>query len=398
MRIHHTTELDPDGIERLRAAIRRDLDAGDYDGAVVAIAHRGEVVVDEAFGLSDRVTGRAAATQDVFRILSVTKAFTVALVFHAIDRGLLSLTTNVVEVIPEFRSPDRFMNKVRDRISVMDLLTHRAGLPATPTPVPYDKLGDLAEVIRAVCETGPIGEPGETIEYSPAFNHAILGEMARRVLAPERRYRDLVQEILFEPLGMASTAIGAPARLADRIVPLRASFEPSGWLSPTDIEILNDVVDEEAELPHVGGVSTSGDLLRFAEMLRRGGTLGGTRILSSAILDRATRNHTGDQPNNWWIPMAARRGWKVMPANLGLGVFLRGEGLHPSILGTLTSPRTFGNYGAGSSIYWVDPVRELSFVCLTAGVMEESANIARFQKLSDLVASSVVVPDRYPAL
>lgn len=394
----HQTEIDDAAIGHLRAAIRRDLDAGDYDGAVVAMAHRGQIVLHEAFGLSERDTGREARTDDVFRILSLTKAFTVALVFRAIDRGLLSLTTNVVEVIPEFRSPDRFLNKVRDRISVMDLLTHRAGLPATPEPVPYGRMGNLDEVVAAVCEAGPIGEPGQAIEYSPAYNHALLGEMARRVIAPERRYRDLVQEFVFDALGMTSSAIGAPARLRERLVPLRARFEPSGWLAPKDIEILNDEIHEEAEIPWVGSVSTAGDVLRFAEMLRRGGALGGTRVLSNAILERALKNHTGDVPNNWWIPMAARRGWKVMPANLGLGVFTRGEGLHPSILGTLTSPGTFGNYGAGSSIYWVDPARELTFVCLTAGIMEESANIVRFQKLSDLAAGTVVTPDRYPAL
>ena len=393
-----SSTIDPAAVERLLATIRTDIEAEKYDGAVLAMAHRGRVVAHEAIGLTDRDAGREARTDDVFRVLSLTKAFTVALTFCAIDRGLLSLTTNVVEVIPEFRSPDRFLNKVRDRISVMDLLTHRAGLPATPEPVPYDRLGNLDEVVQAVCEAGPIGEPGVTIDYSPAFNHALLGEMARRVLGPQRRFRDLVREYIFEPLGMVDSAIGAPTAWAERIVPLKARFEPSGWLAPADIEALNDAVDEDAEMPWVGSVTTAFDVLRFAEMMRRGGVYGETRVLSTAILERALRNHTGDVPNNWWIPMAARRGWKVMPANLGLGVFTRGEGLHPSILGTLTSPGTFGNYGAGSSIYWVDPERELSFVCLTAGIMEESENIMRFQKLSDLAVSCVVTDDPYPTL
>lgn len=391
-------QVDTQAVQRMLEMIRTDVEQGQYDGAVVALAHRGEIIAHEAIGETDRGAGRVAQTDDVFRILSLTKAFTVTLVLKAIDAGLLSFTTNVVEVIPEFRSPDRFLNKVRDRISVMDLLTHRAGLPATPEPVSMDRLGNLAEVVAAVCESGPVGEPGEAIEYSPAFNHALLGEMVRRVMGPEHRFRDLMKSHLFDPLGMKDSSIGVRPDLANRVVPLKARFEPSGWLGPRDIEGLNDAVDGEAEMPWVGGISTAYDVLRFAEMLRRGGALGETRMLSSAVVDRATRNHTGNVPNNWWIPMAARRGWKVMPANLGLGFFIRGEGLHPSILGTLSSPTTFGNYGAGSTIYWVDPERELSFVCLTAGVMEESANIVRFQKLSDLAQSSIVLPDRYPSL
>jgi Beta-lactamase class C and other penicillin binding proteins len=391
------TRIDSRALTRLSDRIEADVDSGLYDGAVVAIAHRGEVVMHEAIGYADRDAGRAAQKDDVFRLLSVTKAFTTNLVLQAIEQGKLSFTTKVVEIIPEFRSADRFLNKRKDRISVSDLLTHRSSLPPTPEPVGYRELGTLSHVIARICELDAIGEPGQTIEYSPAFNHALLGEMVRRVHGAES-YRELAQRDIFDPLGMTSTAIGAPKRLADRLVPIRARFGDAGWLSGADIEILNEVIDEDAEMPWVGGVSTAADILRFAEMLRRGGELNGTRLVSPGILERALRNHTGDQPNNWWIPMAQRRNWELMPANLGLGFFLRGEGLHPSILGTTTSAGTFGNYGAGSTIYWVDPERDLSFVVLTSGVMEESANIVRFQTLSDIAVSAVVRDHGQPDL
>jgi CubicO group peptidase (beta-lactamase class C family) len=60
------------------------------------------------------------------------------------------------------------------------------------------------------------------------------------------------------------------------------------------------------------------------------------------------------------------------------------------MFGTLTSPDTFGNYGAGSSLYWVDPQRDISFTFLSAGVMESNDNIERFQRISDLVTSAAV--------
>jgi hypothetical protein len=41
-------------------------------------------------------------------------------------------------------------------------------------------------------------------------------------------------------------------------------------------------------------------------------------------------------------------------------------------------------------MFWVDPEREIVFVCLTAGLLEESRNIDRLQRLSDLVLSAVV--------
>jgi len=173
-------------------------------------------------------------------------------------------------------------------------------------------------------------------------------------------------------------------------VPIRAAFEKSAWLGPEDLEMLNELIDEQAEMPWVGAVSTAHDLFRFAEMLRRGGELDGARIVSPAILDLAATNHTGALPNKLYARLAAAVGWQPWPANVGLGFMLRGPGLHPTLFGTLASPRTFGNYGAGSSLIWVDPVRDITFVCLTAGAMLETANIERFQRLSDLALASAV--------
>ena len=58
--------------------------------------------------------------------------------------------------------------------------------------------------------------------------------------------------------------------------------------------------------------------------------------------------------------------------------------------GFITSPRTFGNYGAGSSLFWVDPELDMTFVFLSAGCMDEGDNVARFQKLSTMAAAAAV--------
>jgi CubicO group peptidase (beta-lactamase class C family) len=73
-----------------------------------------------------------------------------------------------------------------------------------------------------------------------------------------------------------------------------------------------------------------------------------------------------------------------------LGFFLRGEGEFPMPMGLTTSPGTFAGLGAGSTIFWVDPERDLTFVCFTAGLLEEGPSFLRFQRLSDLVVAAVV--------
>ena len=138
----------------------------------------------------------------------------------------------------------------------------------------------------------------------------------------------------------------------------------------------------------MGVASTVSDMLRFAEMLRRRGELDGVRILSPATLDLATRNWTAEKPNELTRARYAQRGWPPEPAYLGLGFALRGTAICHHLFGTLASPGTFGNHGAGSTLYWIDPERDLTFVCLTAGVMDSLDNIERFQRLSDIAISA----------
>jgi CubicO group peptidase (beta-lactamase class C family) len=58
--------------------------------------------------------------------------------------------------------------------------------------------------------------------------------------------------------------------------------------------------------------------------------------------------------------------------------------------GATASSGTFGGLGSGSTIFWVDPRRDLTFVCLTSGVLEDSRNFERMQRLSDLALAAVV--------
>ena len=383
------TGFDSAALSRIEQRIENDIAAGHYDGANIVIARGGQVGLEASIGFADRKAGRTASADDIFRIFSMTKAFTNVLVLQAIDRGQMDLTTRVVELIPEFAAGDRFRQGKKDRINVAHLLTHRAGLVVTPNPLPYAELGNLENVIRAISELDVVGEPGGSFDYSPALNHALLGEMVRRATGAAS-FRELMSRELFQPLKMTQTALGAPRAWSERMVPVRASFPDGGWLNAYDVEVMEEIITEEAEMPWVGAVSTVGDIHRFTEMLRRGGELDGQRILSPAMLDLATTNQTGTSPNSLYAGIAIARGWEVPPGNFGLGFALSGTGTHASFFGSTTSPRTHGNYGAGSTLFWVDPELDLTFSCLTAGVMDEGDNVIRFQRLSTMAAAAAV--------
>lgn len=375
-----------DRIDHLTQVIQGDIAKGRYYGCVIKATQGGEVGIEMAFGREGPEPAKALSTHTVFNIFSVTKAITNVLVFRAIELGELALTTKVSSVIPEFTGG------LRQDLTVFDLLTHASGLPSVFTPqagMNIDNLDDtIAAIVRNVHSTE---QPGVRVDYSPIAHHALLGEMVRRVDGQGRRYRDIVQQEIFDPLKMTSSSIGRREDLKERhAIPVFHGNAPTEHKSSRVAGQNGAFEDPEAEMPWVGAVCTTPDLWRFAEMLRRGGELDGARIVSPAILELATRNWTGDKPNELYKGVANRAGWKPFPAYMGLGFALRGHGIHHALYGTLASPGTFGNYGAGTSLFWIDPAREITFAFLSAGVMDSAPNIERFQRISDVVISAAI--------
>jgi CubicO group peptidase (beta-lactamase class C family) len=316
----------------------------------------------------------------------VTKAFTNILVFRAIERGLLTLTTPIAKIIPEFSGG------LRDRVTIFHLLTHSAGFPTIFTARPGMYIDRLHEVVAAVCEMAhPMVEPGSQVDYSPLVNHVLMGEAVRRVDPAGRSYREICTQDLFEPLGMKDTSIGRRRDLAPRhLIPEFRGNAPTEHLGHSNFGPNGAFEEEDAEMPWVGAVSTARDMARFAEALRRGGELDGERILGPTILERSRQIWTGDKPNLVYANLAKQRGWTVMPAYIGLGFSLRGHAIGTTLFGTLASPHTFGNYGAGTTLFWVDPALDMSFVGLMTGVMNSGDNIERWQRLSDIAISAAV--------
>ncbi|HXQ27027.1 MAG TPA: serine hydrolase domain-containing protein [Candidatus Acidoferrales bacterium] len=378
--------LAPDRLRFLKAVIEDDIKRGLYYGAVILVARNGVVGLHEAIGYTDSKNRRPVTKKSVFSLFSTTKAITNVLVYRAIERGEFALTTKVSEIIPEFSGG------LRQQITFYHLLTHSSGLPSVFTPAPGMYIDKLDEIVAAICaNVHSIEEPGKIVTYAPMAAHALMGEAVRRTDPKKRSYRRLVEDEILRPLKMKDTSVGVRKDLRTRhIVPIFLDQSPIDHLGHSNFGPNGAFEEENAEMPWVGCISTVSDMFRFAEMLRRGGELDGARIVSPTILDMATRNQTGEKPNDLFTPVALERGWEPSPAYLGIGFFLRGEAVCHHHFGTLTSPRTFGNLGLGSTIFWVDPERDMTFVCLSAGVMNEGDNIERFQRLSDIAVSAAI--------
>lgn len=386
MKQEKNSALSQERLAHLKSVIEDDVRQGRYYGAVIRVARGGELGIDATIGAADADARLPLAPDAVFSIFSLTKAFVNVLALQAVERGRLALTTRVADIIPEFGGAPR------DRATLYHLLTHTTGMPGVWTPKADMVQDNLAELLQAVCANvaGAV-EPGSRCDYSPVSNHVLMAEILRRTDPLGRDFGAILHEELFSPLRMDSTSMGVRADLRSRkIVPDMRGVIPiriPGRVQPGTFGLFEE---ERNEAPHVGAVSTTADIWRFAEMLRRGGELDGARILSPRMVAMARRNQTGDMPNELYKAVALRSGWEAPPAYIGLGFSVRGERIVHHQFGTMTSPETFGNYGAGSTMFWIDPELDMTFACLTAGVMTQAANIERFQRLSDIAVSAAL--------
>jgi CubicO group peptidase (beta-lactamase class C family) len=112
-----------EGIERF---VTEQLAAWEVPGCAAAAVRGGDVVLAAGWGRRDLRSDLPVTSDTLFAIGSVTKAFTVATVGALVDEGLLEWEHPLRDYVPDLRLDD---SVVTDRLTVVDLLSHRSGLP-----------------------------------------------------------------------------------------------------------------------------------------------------------------------------------------------------------------------------------------------------------------------------
>jgi CubicO group peptidase (beta-lactamase class C family) len=171
-------------------------------GLVYGVVVDGRLIHTKSFGVQD-LTARRPVTQDsLFRIASMTKAFTALGILALRDKGMLSLDAPAETYVPELKGW-RYPTGDAPRIRVRDLLTHTAGFVTDDpwgdrqTPMPE------AEFTKLLAAGVPFTRtPGLQMEYSN-LGYALLGRVIANVSGLP--YRTFVERTLLGPLGMASS-------------------------------------------------------------------------------------------------------------------------------------------------------------------------------------------------
>jgi CubicO group peptidase (beta-lactamase class C family) len=199
-------------------------------GMVWGIVQDGRLVHVKGAGVQDVDTKRPVNADTLFRIASMTKAFTALSILKLRDEGKLALDAPVETYVPELRGW-KYPTDDSPKIRVRELLTHTAGFVTDDpwgdrqTPLPES---DFTSLLRdGVPFTRP---PAMAMEYSN-LGYALLGRIVANVSG--QAYKDFVQGLLFTPLGMAATGYDVTAAPQERRA-LGYRWEDNTWkLEPT---------------------------------------------------------------------------------------------------------------------------------------------------------------------
>src|ERR1700722_16086581 len=317
----------------IRDWIEFQLRASEQPGCIVAIAHRGKVVTEYAFGHANLVTGEKLTPRHRFRIASHSKSFTAAGIMKLREQGQLRLDDPVGQYV-------KGLHPQVSEATFAQVLSHSAGL--TRDGVDSGQFIDSRPYLterELLAELGlPTAiEPNTRFKYS---NHGfgLLGLVIEAIT--KEPYPVWIKREIVDSAGLRETMPDVPiaknvpfARGHSRRLPVGRRLVIAGD-NPAN-----------AMAPAAGFVSTAADVARFFAQLAPNAKLS---VLSAHSRREMTRKH-------WRNPHASLEGY------YGLGI----------ISGSLGGWDWFGHTGGFQgyvSRTCVIPGRDLAITILTNAI------------------------------
>lgn len=308
------------------------IENGNMAGCVVAVGRQGKLAFLRAYGHRQLEPTREEMTVDtVFDMASITKPVSTATSIMMLwQQGKIKLTDRLSKHIPEFA------NNGKDEITILQLLTHQAGL------IPDNALSDyndgVARAFERIFELNTIEKPGEKFIYSDV-GFILLAELVRRKTG--MNVHEFTQQHIFQPLEMEETGY-----LPDESLQARCAVNDrrdGQWVKG----IVHDprALKLEGVAGHAGLFSTAEDIAVYAQMLLNGGQYNGHRILYPGTIDVMTR------------------GYPISAGTFGLG--WDNQSKYSSNRGTNLSSKAFGHGGFTGTVLWIDPELDLFYVVLS---------------------------------
>lgn len=356
-------------------------------GASVCIWREGREVLALAGGWKDRERSQPWEAGTAVLVWSATKGPAAACVLHACEVRGIEVTARVAEVWPEFAQAGK------ERVTIAELLSHRAGLPAIAAPVM-----DHAAVAEALAAEPPAWPLGEGHGYHPRTFGFLADEVGRRIAGMQ--LGEYWRKHFAEPLGIEFW-IGLPADRVDQVASVFPAKTPPpkgdrfygafltpgsltsrAFSSPRGLHSVASMNSPEARMagfPAFGGIGTARGLAKFYSLLAERGSLEGRQILLPSTIDWMTNTLTEGEDRTLLMETAFSAGFMRDPTDAGG---------HKTRTNFGPSLSAFGHPGAGGSFAFADPEHRLAFAYtmnqMEPGVLPNAKSLRLIEALYDL--------------
>lgn len=263
-----------ENVDKLDKLLNDYNDIGMFSGNVL-LAKDGNILYEKQFGYADWEKQTPVTSETMFRIGSLNKMFTHAMIKQLENEGKLSLNDPVSKYL------DLYSKETGEKITIKMLIEMKAGLgdylnnpEYIQNLAKYRTVDDYLELIK---HEPLLFEPGTSQEYSNS-GYVVLGGIIEKVTG--KTYTQNLKERFIEPLGLTSTHY----KLIDEELPNSAKG--------TRISFSGNKINsrfEEQPSPAGGMFSNAQDLLKFDIEIRRTGLLspgiraGGTQVWNSVL-------------------------------------------------------------------------------------------------------------------
>ncbi|WP_160015232.1 serine hydrolase domain-containing protein [Pseudomonas sp. 8BK] len=367
--------------EALRDAFAALFEEPQERGMALCVQIGGETVVDLWAGVADKEGQQAWHSDTILNLFSCTKTFTAVTALQLVGEGKLELDAPVARYWPEFAAAGK------DRITLRHLLSHQAGLPALREMQPAEALYDWQAMTTALAAEQPWWPLGEGHGYAPITYGWLVGEVLRRVegrgpgesiVARTAKPLGLdfhvgLADEEFERVAIISRGKGnfgdaAAQRLLKTMMSEPAAMSTRAFTNPPSIMTSTNKPEwRRMQQPAANGHGNARSLAGFYSGLLDG------QLLESELLAELTREHAVGEDKTL-----------LTRTRFGLGCMLDQPDVANATYGM--GPRAFGHPGAGGSIGFADPERDVAFGFVTNNLGPFVLMDPRAQKLARLLA------------
>ncbi len=358
-------------VDRISHTLSDLVEKGKVAGAAALVYEDGQEAYFGAFGMADREAGVPFKRDTLVQIYSMTKPIAGVALMTLYEKGLFSLDDPITKYVPELGNLKVYAGGNEDgtlileepaRVpTVLNFMQHTAGLGDggnTPVSAIYRSIdptnwnNNLSQVAERLGQIPLLYEPGTRWRYSDAVDIQAL--MVERLSG--KPFDQYVQEVIFDPLGMNEITYFVPTDKRHLMAGLYATQRDGSLKRIPNEQAHRFNIEQQTLTPgSFGFVSTIDDYMKFARMLQNEGEFDGVRILKpETIALMATDMLAEDVRDRWWLPSKGQVGF-------GLDFAVRtappvDTDEHYGVVGE------FFWDGFASTLFWVDPVNDLTAV------------------------------------